>query len=85
MSRRPATTRRENAEEKGRRYLGEGRLVVRAVDGDTIRAVCRGSGDFYRLGHDPGQGWFCDCPARSTCAHLHGLQLVTVVVGGRRR
>ncbi len=69
---------RENAEAKGRRYLVEGRLVVREINGDTIRACCRGGGTFYPLGHDPGRGWWCECPARSTCAHLHALRAVTI-------
>lgn len=69
---------RESAEAKGRRYLAEGRLVVREVAGELVRAACRGSGSVYSLGHDPDRGWWCNCPAYSTCAHLHALRLVTV-------
>jgi hypothetical protein len=69
---------RENAATKGRRLLVEGRLLVERVDGNAVRATCRGdSGAVYRLGHD-GAGWFCDCAARSTCSHLRALMLVTV-------
>lgn len=69
---------RENVQTKGRRYVAEGRLTVTLVDGETIVAVCRGQGATYRLGFEAG-GWFCDCPARSTCAHVIALKLVTVV------
>ena len=73
---------RENAAAKGRRYLAEGRLVVRAVDerAGTARAVCRGDGAVYALGRDGG-GWFCSCPARSRCAHLVALGLVVALDG----
>lgn len=64
--------------EKGRRYVSEGRLLVEAVEGDHIAAVCRGGGEFYRLGHTPRRGWHCSCPAKTTCAHVHALMLVTV-------
>lgn len=63
---------------KARRYLAEGRLIVRQVSGDHVAAVCRGDGAMYRLGHDPDLGWHCTCPARrDACAHLHALRLVT--------
>ena len=74
---------REGAEAKARRYLSEGRLTVTRVWGDDVRAVVRGSGEFYRPRHDPnGAGWSCDCPARGTCCHLHALMLVCVRTGG---
>ena len=68
---------RESAAVKGRRYLVEGRLVVRAVDqrAGSVRAVCRGDGAIYAVGRDGG-GWFCSCPARGRCAHLVALGLV---------
>ncbi len=75
---------RENVHDKGRRYLLEGRLLVDHVDADTIRATCRGAGDVYRLGYDRG-GWWCSCPARTTCSHLTALQLVTVRPGAQNR
>lgn len=113
---------RENADDKGRRYLAEGRLSVVKVlpdddtldrvskllrwaqdradrlgeeEGlveritdlrqsfDTIRAksivgVCRGDGETYSLGYDSRRrAWSCSCPAKSKCAHLVALRLVT--------
>ena len=68
---------REAVDARARRYLIEGRLVVRAVGDEEIRAMCRGGGDVYALGWKHG-AWWCGCPARSRCAHLAALQLVTV-------
>lgn len=74
---------RENAAERAKRYLGEGRLYVRLVGPDGISAFCRGDGEWYRLGYRDGQ-WFCSCPAVSRdCAHLRGLRLITTRPGGR--
>ncbi len=67
---------RESVHEKGRRYVGEGRLVVEHVAGGVVRARCRGGGAEYRLGRD-ARGWWCSCPARGRCAHLVALELVT--------
>ena len=70
-----------NSEEKARRYVSEGRLIVRELDeyAGTVIADCRGDGAMYLLGRD-GHGWFCDCRARSTrCAHLLALRLVTAL------
>jgi hypothetical protein len=56
---------REPLAAKAARYLAEGRLVVLQVDGDSIAAECRGSGEVYRLGHSPsrkGGWWWCSCP-----------------------
>jgi uncharacterized Zn finger protein len=70
---------RESAEVKARRYLGECRLTVISVAGDSVTAVCRGSGDVYNLGHRPRAGWYCSCPAKTgRCAHLLALMSVTV-------
>jgi uncharacterized Zn finger protein len=69
---------RESAEAKAARYLAEGRITVLRVDGDRVWATCRGSGGAYDLGHAPGRGWHCACPARSDCAHLVALRMVTV-------
>jgi hypothetical protein len=71
---------RESAEVKARRYLGEGRLRVLKVDevAGTALAECRGSGALYVVSRGE-EGWRCDCPARSTCAHIQALQLVTVL------
>lgn len=68
---------RESVEQKGRRYLAEGRLIVKRVGEGSIAALCRGGGSLYRLGFD-GHEWHCDCPARTRCAHLTALMLVTV-------
>lgn len=79
---------RENAQAKGRRYLLDGRLFVRYVGPHGIRATCRGQGEVYQLGWERRPGWFCSCPARTRCAHLVALQLVTSEPGavdeGRR-
>lgn len=69
-------TARETVDAKARRYLIEGRLVVEYAHGVHVRAQCRGQGARYLVVHDPG-GWFCSCPARSRCAHLVAVQLVT--------
>jgi hypothetical protein len=68
----PPDSVREGAEQKGRRYLVEGRLVVERVDEHGIEARCRGGGAVYKLGIDDGC-WFCSCPARSLCCHLIAL------------
>ena len=68
---------RESAETKGRRYLVEGRLVVELVDAERIVASCRGSGAVYQCGYARG-GWYCDCPMKGRCSHLHALMTVTV-------
>jgi uncharacterized Zn finger protein len=70
---------RETAAAKAARYLGEGRLVVTAVRGDHVTAACRGDGELYELGHQPGRGWWCTCPARGDrCCHLTALRLITI-------
>ena len=70
---------RKSVEAKARRLLPEGRLIVERVDGDLVVASCRGdSGEVYTVGHDPGRGWHCSCPARGTCSHLRALMLVVV-------
>ncbi|MGH3408121.1 MAG: hypothetical protein ACRDRJ_37320 [Streptosporangiaceae bacterium] len=72
---------RETVGAKAARYLAEDRLVVDLVNGDRVTAWCRGDGAVYRLGHDLGRGWYCDCPARADCAHLAALRLVTTTRG----
>jgi hypothetical protein len=71
---------RESAQDKGRRYLGEGRLRVLEVDEEAgvALAECRGSGAVYAVSHDE-RGWRCDCPARSRCCHVEALALVVVL------
>lgn len=74
---------RETVDEKARRLLTEGRLIVRLAGGPNglIVAECRGdSGDVYQLGWDPAKSeWRCTCPeVRGGCSHLKALQLVCV-------
>jgi uncharacterized Zn finger protein len=69
---------RESVEAKGRRYLVEGRLMITAVARDQASATIRGNGHLYRVGHSPADGWWCTCPAKTRCAHIVALQLVTV-------
>lgn len=73
---------RENAHDKGRRYLVEGRLTIRQFDRGGVVAFVRGdSGLVYRAEWSPDLDWLCNCPARSReCAHLVALRLVAVVV-----
>lgn len=67
---------RETAETKGRRYLTEGRVVVRAVGHLGVLATVRGSGAEHRVTHTTA-GWDCTCPARTHCSHLVAVGLVT--------
>jgi hypothetical protein len=72
-------TARETVEQKARRYLAEGRIVVTRVLGDTVDAVCQGQEGSYELGYRPGRGWFCSCPVRTDdCCHLRALWLITI-------
>lgn len=68
------------AAEKGAQYVAQGRLIVRALDeyAGTVQADCRGVAAVYALGRDE-RGWFCSCPARGRCAHLHALGLVVAL------
>ena len=73
----------ENAEAKGVRYLGEGRLTILRVDERQIEAVCFGdSGEVYRLGYHPGS-WWCDCPALGRCSHMTALMRVSLTPASR--
>ena len=68
---------RENYYVKAQRLLGEGRLTVRRVDGQTISASCRGdSGELYNVGHDGS--WYCTCEAKGRCSHMQAAMLVTI-------
>lgn len=75
-----AVTTRENVETKGRRYLTEGRVLLRVLDehAGIVQADVRGDGAVWSTGRDEG-GWFCTCPARSRCAHLVAVGLVVVL------
>jgi hypothetical protein len=70
---------REDHHAKARRYLDEARLTVTTAQHDLVLATCRGSGATYRCGHSPIHGWWCNCPAKSECAHVAALKLVTVI------
>jgi uncharacterized Zn finger protein len=72
---------REDALTKGKRYLTEARLQVVTIEPDLIQATCKGSGVEWHLGWRPG-GWWCNCPARTLCAHLVALQCVTIAPEG---
>jgi hypothetical protein len=67
---------RENALNKGRRYVAEGRLVIRSVDATAARAECRGDGAIYTVGFADGR-WSCNCPALGRCSHEYALGPVT--------
>jgi hypothetical protein len=69
---------RESASEKGRRYVGEGRLTIERADASGVRATCRGAGAVYHVAWTPGVGWSCSCPAKTRCAHRVALELVVV-------
>jgi uncharacterized Zn finger protein len=72
----------ENAAAKARRLLVEGRVRVLFADDDYLGAEVRGdTGRIYVAGFEDG-AWFCDCPARSHCAHVRALMLIAVK-GGR--
>lgn len=75
---------RENAADKARRLLVEGRVRVTFVSEKSwlIRAEVRGdSGQVYVVDHGMSQEarWTCDCPARTDCSHLKAVWLVTAV------
>lgn len=69
---------RENVETRGRRYLVEGRLTLMTLNmhRGIITARCVGRGQTHHLGYN-ASGYWCDCEARSRCAHLVALELVT--------
>ena len=77
---------RENAVMKARRYVSEGRLIVRQLDedGGTALADCRGDGQVYSLGFDD-RGWWCSCAARGHCSHLLALGLVSALAPRERQ
>jgi uncharacterized Zn finger protein len=68
---------RENSETKGRRYLIEGRVVIRVARPGFVDAVIRGSDRFYEA-HLRNGFWTCNCFAKTKCSHLVAVQLVTV-------
>jgi hypothetical protein len=71
---------RESAQTKSRRYLVEGRCIVRYVDADRVVARVRGR-EVYDVEHQAGSGWSCSCLARTRrCAHV--LAVSSVVARG---
>lgn len=70
---------REAAAVKAGRYLLEGRVVLLEVTVDTVAAVVRGDAALHRVDLDGRRGWRCSCPARTRCAHLLAVGLVTEV------
>ena len=71
---------RENFQEKAKRYLAEGRVRILACDEESgiAQGEVRGNGAVYSVSHDQ-TGWFCDCEARTECAHIAALKYVTVL------
>ena len=73
----------ENAEQKGRRLLTEGRLTITMlVQRGTVLAECKGdSGAVYQLKYEPRfKEWSCSCPALGKrCSHLVSLKLVVAI------
>ena len=50
----------EAVDVKARRYLVKGRLTVRRVADEEVRATCRGGGEVYALGFALSHGgWRC--------------------------
>jgi len=70
-------------EDRARRYLTEGRVTLTHVEPGRILATCSGlEGAEYRLGLEPGHGWWCSCEEMGLCAHLMAVQLVTELKPG---
>ena len=72
---------RENAADKARRYLTEGRVTITAVKGPRVVAFVRGDGAVWRC-EVHGSDWVCACPAKGRCAHLIAVGLVTAPTTG---
>ncbi len=66
----------ESATTKAKRYLAEGRVIVSRVEPGRVDATVRGDAALWRVTYRHG-GWNCPCPARSRCAHLLALGLIT--------
>lgn len=73
---------RENAQDRGRRLLTEGRLIVEAAGDGYFSATIRGSGDVHVVSYARG-GWCCSCPAKATCSHLHAARLIAAPTAAR--
>ena len=73
-------TGRENVATKAIRYLVEGRIMIRSVGPQGVRAHARGQGHVYNVAYEGGAGWSCSCPARTPkCCHIVATQLVVAV------
>jgi uncharacterized Zn finger protein len=68
---------RENAHDKARRYLAEGRVILTEVTASRVVASIRGDGTIHQANYRNGM-WSCSCEARSTsCSHLIAVRLCT--------
>lgn len=74
---------REDAHMKARRMLSEGRVTIRGLSDDLIRAEVRGdSARRYDVSWTPA-GWSCPCDAALTrCSHVQAVQLVVLEPAG---
>ena len=66
---------RESADTKARRYLVEGRVIIREAGAGHVAATVRGDGAMWSVTYRRG-GWHCPCPARGRCCHLLSVGLV---------
>jgi hypothetical protein len=72
-------TARESIEQKATRYLTAGNLTITGMTGGQITARCiSDTGQVYRLGYNPAEGWWCSCAASRVCSHLLALKKVTI-------
>ena len=79
----PQTLKRENARTKALRYLIEGRIMIRSVGPQGVRAHVRGQGHVYNVAYEAGGGWTCSCPAKTPyCCHVIATGLVVAVPQG---
>jgi uncharacterized Zn finger protein len=68
----------EDAAMKARRLLAEGRLILRIISDDLIRANVRGdSAKVYAVRWTPS-GWSCPCEAVGRCSHIMATMLVVL-------
>lgn len=74
---------RENAADKARRLLVEGRVTITTVDGPHVLAYVRGDGAVWRC-EVHGADWVCPCPAKGRCSHLLAVGLVTAPMSATR-
>ncbi len=71
---------RENAAAKARRLLAESRVMIVRAGPAGVLAVVRGdSGVLRRVTWDRRNGFRCDCPAATVCAHGKAVASVVLV------